>query len=465
MEIQHPDQIWLISVATNVIHGNIWDKLLQATTKLSINARISLPTFQCGLIKNSVPVTLSKLASSAEEVLYDLTELSRKFGENNSYLWENLSVFNGYRNGCIIDNYSWDHSSYPPTNFGKICGVFQEQISRTMLHCDDIIEDFDNSREAASGFRKFAYTSAQTPMVKRNLEIDNSSDNYNSSAAAAAAASSAATAPTSQVLVSTNAQNSRTEHSQGTSAVCRNLANTTTKGSGTTYSPEINTSKDDAKSREDATAAKTTVEILGTEQSPETGDISKDYGKSQEILTVTPAACRKLTGRESQCSGKNDILKKHDKGSKHASVTTATAASGTSTRTVILSSRARRKRSYRSGKFPRYRTIIGTGEHQMALTRRWAEKTFRETVNFYLHVKIMQAYVESIPKYGGTGFQMFFLTPHKHFNEQLETALDKLFWESHRQGNTHPRLDQVEQSKKYENRPYILHKIDFWFLG
>lgn len=149
MDIRHPDEIWLISVLGQFGTDQEWNRLCTATVNLSANVKIEIPRYHLG--GQGTYMRLKKLLFSVEVVLAGLVRFATKVDEERCGLWENLSVFNGYRNGCIT-KFLWNVDKCPPNmTVFQICEIFERQIWRTRKHFKDIWGDYDYSRRAATG--------------------------------------------------------------------------------------------------------------------------------------------------------------------------------------------------------------------------------------------------------------------------------------------------------------------------
>lgn len=147
MNIQHPEQIWLISVLSQFATDAEWDKICMATGNSSINAKIVCPKYQFGYDIPSIQVLLRHLSSKLSDVLDDLVELSNEVENKLASLYEYFSVSRGYRNGCIT-NFSWNVAKYPATSTAcNLCVVFRKEIQQTGKRLKAVWDDYERSRE------------------------------------------------------------------------------------------------------------------------------------------------------------------------------------------------------------------------------------------------------------------------------------------------------------------------------
>lgn len=165
MDIQHPEEIWLISVLAEFATDEQWNKICLATTNISINVKITVPNFKFHARPHLLALVtdLQGLMEHVSDLLKHLVEFSVTIGEKPSYLWENLSVFNGYWNGCI-SKFCWNVDKYPATmSVSEIYNILHQQFCRTRKHFNDICKDYDRAQKAA-------VSNTQRPEKERNPE-------------------------------------------------------------------------------------------------------------------------------------------------------------------------------------------------------------------------------------------------------------------------------------------------------
>lgn len=147
MDIQHPEELWLISVFEEFGQYEEWNRLRMATVNLSVNAKVSIPNFQIGGL-NALK-DLEVLWFNVESVLACLAKFASKLGEERCNLWENFLAYNDYNDGYIT-NFIWNVVKYSPIKTAsQICHIFDEEINQTWSHFLNNWGSYDHSRRVA----------------------------------------------------------------------------------------------------------------------------------------------------------------------------------------------------------------------------------------------------------------------------------------------------------------------------